>query len=217
MSNFVLQGAEAHYGATRVLGPLSISVDEGEHVALIGKSGAGKSTLLSLMYDRWRSQSVALMPQALGLVDTLSVFHNVYMGRLDRHRWWRNLATLAKPWKRDIDEIVALLEEVGIAEKRWTPCGELSGGQRQRVAAARVLYQQGELLLADEPVSALDGPQASSVMEKLTRGYPRTVLAMHDLELALSFCTRIVGLKEGAIVLDAPSETLSAAALQDLY
>ncbi|MCP1315709.1 MULTISPECIES: ATP-binding cassette domain-containing protein [unclassified Halomonas] len=217
MTRFTLTDAEAHYGATRVLGPLSLSVDEGEHVALIGKSGAGKSTLLSLMFDHWREQPVALMPQALGLVDTLSVFHNVYMGRLDRHRWWRNLATLARPWRRDIDEITALLEDVGIAEKRWTPCGELSGGQRQRVAAARVLYQQGDLLLADEPVSALDGPQASAVMAKLTGRYPRTVLAMHDLELALSFCTRIVGLKDGAIVLDAPSETLTAAALQDLY
>ncbi|WP_447527674.1 ATP-binding cassette domain-containing protein [Vreelandella sp. TE19] len=217
MSDFVLQDAEAHYGATRVLGPLSIGVAQGEHVALVGKSGAGKSTLLSLMYDRWQAERVALMPQALGLVDTLSVFHNVYMGRLDRHRWWRNLATLANPFKRDIDEIVALLEEVGISEKRWTPCGELSGGQRQRVAAARVLYQQGALLLADEPVSALDGPQASSVMGKLTMGYPCSIMAMHDLELALRFCTRIVGLKNGAVVIDAPSETLSSASLQDLY
>ncbi len=83
----------------------------GERVALIGKSGAGKSTLLSLMFDRWQAQNVALMPQALGLVDTLSVFHNVYMGRLDRHPWWRNLVTLARPWRRDIDEIVALLDE----------------------------------------------------------------------------------------------------------
>ena len=217
MSDFVLKDAEAHYGATLVLGPLSMRIAAGERVALIGKSGAGKSTLLSLMFDRWRAQNVALMPQALGLVDTLSVFHNVYMGRLDRHRWWRNLATLARPWRRDIDEIKALLDEVGIGEKCWTPCGELSGGQRQRVAAARVLYQQGDLLLADEPVSALDGPQAEHVMAKLTEGYPRSVLAMHDLELALAFCTRIVGLKDGAIVLDAPSETLSSAALQDLY
>ncbi|MBZ5488514.1 ATP-binding cassette domain-containing protein [Halomonas aquamarina] len=217
MSDFVLQDAEAHYGATRVLGPLSMGIEPGEHVALIGKSGAGKSTLLSLMYDRWQAQPVALMPQALGLVDTLSVFHNVYMGRLDRHRWWRNLATLARPFRRDVDEIAALLDEVGIGEKRWTPCGELSGGQRQRVAAARVLYQQGALLLADEPVSALDGPQASSLMGKLTQGYPRSVLAMHDLDLALGFCTRIVGLRDGAVVLDAPSNTLDSASLQDLY
>ncbi|MBP5979982.1 MAG: ATP-binding cassette domain-containing protein [Halomonas sp.] len=217
MSDFFLKDAEAHYGTTQVLGPLSIHIAAGERVALIGKSGAGKSTLLSLMFDRWQAQNVALMPQALGLVDTLSVFHNVYMGRLDRHRWWRNLATLAKPWRRDINEIVALLDEVGIGEKCWTPCGELSGGQRQRVAVARVLYQQSDLLLADEPVSALDGPQASHVMATLTESYPRSVLAMHDLELALAFCTRIVGLKDGAIVLDAPSESLSSAALQDLY
>ncbi|WP_447555174.1 phosphonate ABC transporter ATP-binding protein [Vreelandella sp. EE22] len=217
MTHFALTDVEAHYGTTRVLGPLSLRVGPGERVALVGKSGAGKSTLLSLMYERWQSRHVALMPQALGLVDTLSVFHNVYMGRLDRHPWWRNLATLARPWRRDIDEIVALLDDVGIGEKRWTPCGELSGGQRQRVAVARVLYQQGEILLADEPVSALDGPQASSVMAQLTDHYAMAVLAMHDLELALRFCTRIVGLQGGTVVLDAPSNTLNAAALQDLY
>ncbi|PAU78322.1 phosphonate ABC transporter ATP-binding protein [Halomonas salipaludis] len=217
MTPLALTDAVAAYGATRVLGPLSLTLAPGERVALVGKSGAGKSTLLALMYEQWRQREVALMPQALGLVDTLSVFHNVYMGRLDRHPWWRNLVTLARPWRDDIAKVDVLLERLGIADKRWTPCGELSGGQRQRVAAARVLYQRAQVLLADEPVSALDGPQAASVMQALADGYPMAVLAMHDLDLALRYCTRVVGIQGGEIAIDQPSQRLSVHDLQPLY
>lgn len=217
MTPLALTDAVAAYGETRVLGPLSLTLAPGERVALVGKSGAGKSTLLALMYEQWREREVALMPQALGLVDTLSVFHNVYMGRLDRHPWWRNLLTLARPRRSDVTEVEALLTRLGIADKRWTPCGELSGGQRQRVAAARVLYQGGEVLLADEPVSALDGPQAASVMQALADGYPMAVVAMHDLDLALRFCTRVVGIQAGEIAIDQPSQRLSVHDLQPLY
>ncbi|WP_346795921.1 ATP-binding cassette domain-containing protein [Halomonas sp. Bachu 37] len=217
MQALTLKGEVAAYGEVRVLGPLSLTLAPGEHVALVGKSGAGKSTLLALMYDRWRDQGAALMPQELGLVPTLSVFHNVYMGRLDRHSWWRNLLTLVRPRHRDIAAISALLETLGIADKCWTLCGELSGGQRQRVAAARSLYQAGRVLLADEPVSALDGPQAAQVMEVLVETYPASVLAMHDLELALRFSSRVVGIQGGEIAIDQPSHRLVAADLMSLY
>nr|WP_163502206.1 ATP-binding cassette domain-containing protein [Halomonas socia] len=217
MTPLALTDAVAAYGETRVLGPLNLTLAPGERIALVGKSGAGKSTLLALMYEQWRQREVALMPQALGLVDTLSVFHNVYMGRLDRHPWWRNLVTLARPWRSDVAAVDVLLERLGIADKRWTPCGELSGGQRQRVAAARVLYQRAQVLLADEPVSALDGPQAASVMQALADGYPMAVLAMHDLDLALRYCTRVVGIQGGEIAIDQPSQHLSVHDLQPLY
>lgn len=212
-----LVDAVAAYGQTRVLGPLSLSLAPSEHIALVGKSGAGKSTLLSVMYDQWRAEGAALMPQDLGLVPTLSVFHNVYMGRLDRHPWWRNLLTLVRPRRGDVREIGALLARLGIEEKHWVPCGELSGGQRQRVAAARVLHQGGQVLLADEPVSALDGPQAASVMRTLTGAYPMSVLAMHDLELALRHCTRVIGIQDGEIAIDQPSARLATHDLQSLY
>ncbi|SDL24887.1 phosphonate transport system ATP-binding protein [Franzmannia pantelleriensis] len=217
MTPLALTDAEAAYGETRVLGPLSLALAPGERIALVGKSGAGKSTLLALMYEQWQQREVALMPQALGLVDTLSVFHNVYMGRLDRHPWWRNLITLMRPRRSDIADIEALLEGLDIADKCWIPCGELSGGQRQRVAAARVLYQRGQVLLADEPVSALDGPQAASVMQALADGYPTAVLAMHDLDLALRYCTRVIGIQAGEIAIDQPSQRLSVHDLQPLY
>ncbi|GEK45758.1 ATP-binding cassette domain-containing protein [Bisbaumannia pacifica] len=217
MTGLVLAGAVADYGSARVLGPLDLALAPGERVALVGKSGAGKSTLLTLMHQRWRDQGVALMPQDLGLVPSLSVFHNVYMGRLDRYPWWANLWTLVRPRQRDVVEITALLERLDIAEKRWTPCGELSGGQRQRVAAARAIHQGGRVLLADEPVSALDGPQAERVMRALTETYDMAVLAMHDLELALRHCNRVVGIQAGSIAIDRPSRELSTSDLLDLY
>ncbi len=217
MTLLALEDAVASYGEARVLGPLSLTLAPGERLALVGRSGAGKSTLLSVMYDRWRDQGAALMPQDLGLVATLSVFHNVYMGRLDRHPWWRNLLTLVRARKCDVTEVAALLGRLGLDDKLWAPCGELSGGQRQRVAAARVIHQGGGMLLADEPVSALDGPLSEVVLSALTQAYPTAVLAMHDVELALRFCTRVIGIRDGAIAVDQPSQRLSAHDLLPLY
>lgn len=217
MTALALTDVVADYGGTRVLGPLNLTLAHGERVALVGRSGAGKSTLLSIMQQRWQKNGAALMPQELGLVPSLSVFHNVYMGGLARRASWYNLVSLVRPFRRDIDAITPLLERLGIAEKCWAAAGELSGGQSQRVAAARAIHQQGELLLADEPVSALDGPLAELVMAALTEAYPTAVLAMHDVELALRFTDRVVGIADGAIALDEPSRKLTARDLLVLY
>ncbi|WP_148252880.1 ATP-binding cassette domain-containing protein [Aidingimonas lacisalsi] len=217
MTSLTLNEVVADYGKGRVLGPLSLTLSPGEHVALVGKSGAGKSTLLDLMYTHWRHQNAALIPQQLGLVDTLSTFHNVYMGGLSRHSTCHNLITLARPFRRDVADISPLLERLEIADTCWNRAGELSGGQRQRVAAARVLYQAGSVLLADEPVSSLDGPQAASVMAALTDTYATAVLAMHDVELALRFCDRVIGIHQGTIALDQPSRRLTTRDVLPLY
>lgn len=217
MTVFALTNVVADYGEQRVLGPLSLELVPGQRVALVGKSGAGKSTLLGIMQQRFEPSGVALMPQDLGLVPTLSVFHNVFIGGLARRSTWYNLASLVRPFRRDVKEIMPLLERLGIADKCWEPAGELSGGQRQRVAAARSIYQRGELLLADEPASALDGPLAEVVMSALTESYSTAVLAMHDVELALRFTDRVIGIAKGKIALDEPSDRLSAQDLLVLY
>lgn len=212
----VLNGVSGEYGGVRVLGPLSLAVAEGERVALVGQSGAGKSTLLSLMFEHWRPE-VAYMPQELGLIDTLSVFHNVYMGQLHRHSTWYNLITLVKPLRRDLEAVEELLARLDMAGRCRQRAGELSGGQRQRVAVARMLFQRAAVLLADEPVSALDGPMAATVLSTLTESYRTVVLAMHDVELALRFTDRVVGIRDGAIALDRPSRQLSPRDLLALY
>jgi phosphonate transport system ATP-binding protein len=216
MSVLTLDQAYADYGGTTVLGPIDLRINPGEHVALVGRSGAGKSTLLSLLHDR-RRRDIALIPQNLGLVDTLSVFHNVYMGQLASHSGAYNLINLIRPFRRQVLAVTAVLEQLDMAPALWTRAGELSGGQRQRVAVARSLFQGGDVLLADEPVSALDGPRSELVMQALTSQYSTTIIAMHDLHLARRYASRLIGIQNGIIALDSPTHSVSSSALDALY
>jgi phosphonate transport system ATP-binding protein len=216
MAGFNVSGLTASFDGERVIGPLSLHVREGERVALVGRSGAGKSTLIGLLHQQVNRFS-SLIPQNLGLVNALPVFHNVYMGRLDANATWYNILTLVRPFVKDTNEVKALLVELAISEKLWIPTASLSGGQRQRVAVARALYQNSDMLLADEPVSALDGPAAHQVMKLLNQRFLTSVIALHDVELALAYCTRIVGIQDGQIALDEPSEKLTPADIMPLY
>lgn len=216
MSGFDLTGLTASFGGERVIGPLSLNVKKGEKVALVGRSGAGKSTLIRLVYQQVEKLA-SLVPQDLGLVNALPVFHNIYMGRLDAHATWYNIVTLMRPFSKDSRDVKALLSELSMTEKVWIPAASLSGGQRQRVAIARALYRNSDLLLADEPVSALDGPMAHQIMKLLDERFQTSVIALHDVELALTYCTRIVGIQDGQIALDEPSAKLTPADIAPLY
>jgi phosphonate transport system ATP-binding protein len=216
MAGFDLSGLTASFGGERVIGPLSLKVREGEQVALVGRSGAGKSTLLRLIHQQVNRNS-SLVPQDLGLVNALPVFHNVFMGQLDKHGNWYNTVTLVRPFSRDRDNVRVLLKALGMPEKLWIPTASLSGGQRQRVAIARAIYRNAPLLLADEPISALDGPMAHQVMQLLKDRFSASVFALHDVEMALAYCNRIVGIHDGQIALDEPAERLVASDIMSLY
>lgn len=213
---FDLVNASASYNGREVLSGVTLSIAEGERVALVGESGAGKSTLLTLLY-RQRSADSALIPQDWALVRTLSVFHNVYIGRLNRYSTWYNLRNLVRPSRREIGEIEPILEALGLADKIFAPVGELSGGQQQRAAVARALFQGSPALLGDEPVSSVDEHQARRVLETIRETHGTIVLAMHDVDLALAYTDRVIGLKNGGIVLDAPTAGLSPADLDTIY
>lgn len=216
MVGFDLSGLTASFGGERVIGPLSLQVKQGEQVALVGKSGAGKSTLMRLIHQQVNRDS-SLVPQELGLVNALPVFHNVFMGQLDRHGNWYNTVSLVRPFSRDKGNVRELLKTLGMPEKLWIPTASLSGGQRQRVAIARALYRNAPLLLADEPISALDGPMAHQVMQLLKERFSTSVYALHDVEMALTYCNRIVGIQDGQIALDEPAERLVASDIMSLY
>jgi len=216
MSGYDLSGLKASFSGKRVIGPMSLKVNPGDKIGLVGKSGAGKSTLIRLIHERVNRDS-SLIPQDLGLVNALSVFHNVFMGQLDKHATWYNTVTLARPFAKDRAEVNTLLQSLGMTEKLWTPAASLSGGQRQRVAIARALYRNAAVLLADEPVSALDGPMANSVMTLLRTRFSTSIIALHDVDLALNYCTRIVGIHDGQVALDQPSAALTSSDIMSLY
>ena len=211
-----LRDASAGYAGRAVLDGLDLRLRPGEHVAVLGRSGAGKSTLLSLLYQRL-SDRAALIPQAAALVGTLSVFHNVYMGRLDRHSACCNLRMLALPTREEVDSLPSVLGGVGMEDHLFRRAGALSGGQQQHVSVARALYNGRPVVIGDEPVSALDRLQGGEVLRRLAARHGTMVLAMHDIGLALAHAQRLLVLDDGRIVLDAPAATLTVGDLLPLY
>jgi phosphonate transport system ATP-binding protein len=210
---------------------------------VIGPSGAGKSTLLGVLNGavapgagsvevlgadpaalsgralrRLRAR-VGTVHQRLELVGPLRVVHNVNAGRLGTWPAHRAAWSLLRP--QGVAEVAAALELVGLGERIWERTDRLSGGQQQRVAVARVLLQRPDLLLADEPASALDPALADRTLTLLTASAAERggtlVASLHDPALALRHCDRVVGLVRGRVVLDAPASALTLADLAAFY
>lgn len=211
-----LSSANATYQGQSVLQDITLHVPAGQKLALVGRSGSGKSTLLKLLYDL-RPKDTALVPQDHGLVTSLSVFHNVYMGQLGRQSLWYNLLNLIRPLQQPKEQVRKILEIVQLNDKFFEPVGQLSGGQQQRTAIARALMQNSDILIADEPVSSLDEQQSKLVMRVLCEHFDTVVLAMHDINLALQYCDRIIGLDQGRVTIDAPADELNRTDLLNLY
>ncbi len=213
---FELENVSIAYEDEPVLRDISLQICSGEKVVLIGQSGAGKSTLLKKLYDT-RQQRAAFIHQDYALVPQLSVFHNVCIGRLDKHGTGYNLLNLVRPRENALAEVAPLLEALGMRDKIHERVSNLSGGQQQRVAVARAIYRGGDAVLGDEPVSAIDPHQAGAVLELLVQRSGTLVLAMHDVQLALKHFGRIVGLREGSMIFDLPSEQVDEGILTALY
>ncbi len=215
----------------------------GERVAVLGPSGAGKSTLLGVLNGsvaptagqvrvlgadpgalsgpalrRLRART-GTMHQHLELVGPLRVVHNVNAGRLGTWSAARALRSLVQP--QGLDDVRTALARVGLADRMFERTDRLSGGQRQRVALARLLVQRPDLVLADEPASALDPALADRALEllgglALDRG-GALLACLHDPALALRHCDRVVGLVDGRVTLDAPAASLSLTELEGFY
>jgi phosphonate transport system ATP-binding protein len=143
-------------------------------------------------------------------VKPLSVFHNVYMGRLDRHSTAYNLRNLVWPAACEVAEVRSVLASIGLDGEIFSPAGALSGGQQQRTLVARALYNGRPILIGDEPVSALDRVQGGDVLSLLKRRHQTLVLALHDVHQALEHADRVVVLEHGRKLIDAPSRELTA-------
>lgn len=236
-----LVGVGHRYGSHEALRQLDLTVHAGERVALIGTSGAGKTTLLNLLNGslkpttgtvevfgeipallsgsarRLLLRRIGAISQRLDLVDQIRVLHNVNAGRLGQWSTARALVSLV--WPYSLDVVRAALERVDLGWALHERTERLSGGERQRVAIARLLVQQPELVLADEPVSSLDPVRAAKVLTLLgsTPASRTLVVSLHQPELAREHCTRAVGLRDGRIVLDGPVAQISDVAVRDLY
>ncbi|MBF0240181.1 MAG: ATP-binding cassette domain-containing protein [SAR324 cluster bacterium] len=216
MSVFHLENVQVSYKNTPALKNISLRIEQGEKIALIGPSGAGKTTLLQTLYER-QPKTCAFVHQHYALVPQLSAYHNVYMGRLDRYSTWYNLLNLLKPQTRDVEEVGDILTSLQMREKMHERTGALSGGQQQRVSIARALFRGSPVLLADEPVSSIDPHQAGTVLELLTHIDKTLIMSLHAVDLALKYAQRIIGIREGVILFDQPSRQVSSDLLSALY
>ena len=215
----LLDGVDLGYGGTPVLAGVRLHVAPGERVALLGRSGSGKSTLLSALHGAaaGRGMRIALVPQDAALVPQLSALRNVLMGRLDDHGAWRNLRTLVRPASPDRAAALADLDRVGLMPQADARVESLSGGQKQRVALARALHRGGDLILGDEPLSAVDPRHAQELAALLRAAFPTAILALHDVAVARAFATRVIGLKQGVFLFDLPVDQLDASRIEALY
>lgn len=238
-----LTGVGLRLGQVRALDGIDLHIEAGERVAVIGPSGAGKSSLLNLLATALQPESgtvellgeapwrlsgrarqrlrtrIGLIHQAPPLPSRQRVVNAVLAGRLGRWGTLRGLASLLHP--RDVPGARAALATLGLADKLFAQCGQLSGGQLQRVGIARVLYQQPELLLADEPVSAMDPVLADHTLETLCRHAGERgvtlVASLHAVELALAHFPRVIGVRDGRLAFDLPAAQVTPERLDALY
>ena len=235
--------SKVYPGGVRALRDVTLTINPGEFVVIVGLSGAGKSTLLrcinrliepsegEILVDgvdvrklkgaelrRLRSQ-IGMVFQTFNLVKRSSVIKNVLAGRLAHTPAWRGLLG----WfpREDVRLALECLDRVGIADKAWVRADQLSGGQQQRVAIARALAQRPKIILADEPVASLDPPTSHVVMSDLRRINREdgitTIVNLHFIDLALAYADRIIGMRNGQVVFDGPASGVTEKTFEEIY
>ena len=204
------------YADKLAIDSLSLTIEAGEKVAIIGTSGAGKSTLLAHLYLLLKDNA-AYCSQKQGLVDSLSAYHNVYMGALAKHHWVYNLANLIAPFKKPFGEVNDLCRELELDFHLSKKLSTLSGGQRQRVALARALYQDQSIFIGDEPFSALDPIMAKRLLDLVFDRHETVIMVLHDKSAALTHFDRVIGLSQGQLKLDIPHGEITSNHIDKLY
>ncbi|MBU1229934.1 MAG: phosphonate ABC transporter ATP-binding protein [Proteobacteria bacterium] len=236
-----IQGLTKSYQAHTALHPTDLTFEASRFSVLLGPSGAGKSTLLRCLNQLTVPTGGTVEVEGVGPIDTASKRHalrcmtgfvfqqhqlilrqtalaNVLNGRLGCTPLWKSLL----PWSRnDVTEALGCLERVGLLDFALIRAGRLSGGQQQRVGIARALAQKPRIILADEPVASLDPAKSEEILDLLLEICREdgicTVVSLHQVDLARKFADRIIALKDGRVVFDAPPSELSESALEEIY
>jgi len=237
------QLSKTYEDGTLALNQVSFTVEDGEFVMILGRSGSGKSTLLRCINRlvepsggrvflgdrditsasprrlRHARRKIGMIFQQYNLVSRSSVLTNVLAGRLGYVSSWAGLINYFP--REAVDQAVRNLRELEVGEKLYQRAATLSGGQQQRVGIARVLMQEPELILADEPVSSLDPATAATIMDilrRINRERKATILCnIHLPELALKYGGRVLALKAGRLVFDGLPQHLDAEKIRDIY
>jgi len=230
-------------GNVQALKKVSLTINEGEFVVIVGLSGAGKSTLLRTVnrlveptegkiridgkditklnkkeLKKMRAR-IGMIFQNFNLVNRSRVIRNVLAGRLSYVPTWRTLLGMFPVEDKEI--ALSALERVRISEKANVRADHLSGGQQQRVGIARALAQKPKIILADEPVASLDPPTSHAVMKDLRRINQEdnitTLVNLHFIDLAQEYGERIIGLRDGELVFDGPASEVDESVFEEIY
>ena len=238
-----------NFGSTKVLKDISFTLERGKALAIIGSSGSGKTTLLRCLnfletpnegkiivngetlldaadhaaksdaQIRKNRLHFGMVFQSFNLVTRTTVIKNVLSACVPDMPFWRVLLGAFR--KEDKLKALESLDKVGILDKAYMRADQLSGGQQQRVALARTLTQSPHIILADEPVAALDPVTAKQVMQDFVHINQEMgisiLLNIHHVELALEYADRIIGIRAGKIVYDGPSARVDQAVLDSIY
>lgn len=247
MQAISVNGLNKTFGTRKALDDVKLSLAPGEMVALIGASGSGKSTLLRHLAGFVRGDAnsgeirimgdlvqhhgriapdvrrvrakIGFVFQQFNLVNRLTLLTNVLTGQLHRIPTHRSLLKLFSHEERARG--LQALAEVGIDDYAFQRASTLSGGQQQRAAIARALVQGAKVLLADEPIASLDPESSRKVMDILARVNREhgcaVLVSLHQVDIAVRYCQRVVAMRDGRVVYDGPSDALSPAFLQELY
>jgi len=222
---------------------VNLTIDQGEFVAIIGLSGAGKSTLIrtiNRMIDITEGQlivdgtdvmtlhgktmrrfrrKIGMIFQSFNLVTRSTAIKNVLTSMVPDMNFFQVLLGLFS--KEQKMKALEALDKVGILDKAYTRCDQLSGGQQQRVALARTLNQSPTIILADEPVAALDPVTAHQVMSDFRRINEdmniSVLINIHHVDLALKYASRVIGIRAGEIVYDGPTSEVTQEVLDSIY
>lgn len=239
-----MEHIEKVYGnQVRALHDISLEVRAGEFVAVIGPFGSGKSTLLRTVNQlvapsgghvyidgeevtgasgkklRLLRRKVGMIFQHYNLVQRLSVMQNVLHGRLGYMSALDGM--LGNYTEEDKRKAIDLLQEIEMGDRLYNRASDLSGGQKQRVGIARAIMQEPKLLLCDEPIASLDPNASKIIMDLIYQMTQRRNIAcivnLHQLDVAMRYATRIIGLAKGEMIFDGTPQQLNNAVIEKIY
>ena len=238
-----LTNVSRQFGETTAVDNVSLAIEPGQFIGIIGRSGAGKSTMLRLInrlvdptagsisfqgaeitalkgnaLRHWR-RDCAMIFQQFNLVERLDVLTNVLIGRLAEHGFLSSMAMQFTDEERTM--AIEALDRLDLVPQALQRAGTLSGGQQQRVAIAKALVQKPKIMLADEPIASLDPANATLVMDGLkqinTEDGITVMVNLHTLDTARAYCDRIIAMRAGRVFFDGTAAQLTDDVVRDIY